>query len=108
MAGTIKKLVSMEGRSSGAKSAKRDWPKAVVRQWYSCHSSGYGGYDLPGDDSRLCVQITLFSVPGTEDRGQLPLELLFGDLPIPEGITKVPDPNLCIGQGFKGSVSPSS
>ena len=54
----------------------------------------------------LSVTAMLFFVPGTEDRGQLPLELLFGDLPVLECLTKLPDPNLCIGQGFKGSVSP--
>ena len=74
---------------------------------FSCPSSGRGNH-LEGADSRLCVYITFFSVPGTEDWGQLPFELLFGDVPIPERITKMPDPNLCIGQGFKGSVSPPS
>lgn len=79
-------------------------PQAVIRGC-SCHSSGRGNH-LAGADWRLCVYITFFTVPCIEDQGQLPFELLFGDVPIPECITKMPDPNLCIGQGFKGSVFP--
>ena len=79
--------------------------KALVMKLTLPGSRLPGFIDL-GADSGLRVHATFFPVPDVEDRGQLSLELLFGDLPIPECFTKMPDPNLCRGQGFKGSVSP--